>query len=183
MSWKNKVYRARDRRYLQRRRGEEERTDEDESGGWFRSVSGCVGWFAVREMEGLRHARARGGKVSRGDGLGSKGDRLPPSQGRGKLSPGSRGDLFRESSSFLSGIWFWGGTEERTLGDGTIECIILWFIIRAVFERPSRIRSQPPSPTSPDRRLTAPNLPAFLAESLSYLFARREASLGNNRIV
>jgi len=49
----------------------------------------------------------RGGKVSRGGGgLGSKGDRLPPSQGRGKLSPGSRGDLFRESSSFLSGIWF-----------------------------------------------------------------------------
>lgn len=106
MSWKNKVYRARDRRYLQRRRGEEERTDEDESGGWFRSVSGCVGWFAVREMEGLGHAREHGGKVSRGDGLGSKGDRLPPSQGRGKLSPGSRGDLFRESSSFLSGIWF-----------------------------------------------------------------------------
>lgn len=83
-----------------------ERTDEDESGGWFRSVSGCVGWFAVREMEGLGHAREHGGKVSRGDGLGSKGDRLPPSQGRGKLSPGSRGDLFRESSSFLSGIWF-----------------------------------------------------------------------------
>lgn len=61
MSWKNKVYRARDRRYLQRRRGEEERTDEDESGGWFRSVSGCVGWFAVREMEDLGHAREREG--------------------------------------------------------------------------------------------------------------------------
>lgn len=50
-----------------------ERTDEDESGGWFRSVSGCVGWFAAREMEGLGHARERrgeGDKVSRGDGAG-----------------------------------------------------------------------------------------------------------------
>lgn len=61
MSWKNKVYRARDRRYLRQRREEEERTDEDESGGWFRSVSGCVGWFAAREMEGRACERERGG--------------------------------------------------------------------------------------------------------------------------
>lgn len=111
MSWKNKVYRARDRRYLQRRRGEEERTDEDESGGWFRSVSGCVGWFAVREMEGLRHARARGDKVSRGDGLGSKGDRLPPSQGRGKLSlPAAEVISFEKARAFSPGSGF---EEER----------------------------------------------------------------------
>lgn len=76
------------------------------AGGWFKSVSGCVGWFAAREREMGRACEERG------DGPGSEGDRLPPSQGRGEevrrseLSPGSRGDLFRESSSFLSGIWF-----------------------------------------------------------------------------
>lgn len=68
MSWKNKVYRARDRRYLQSRGEEEERTDEDESGGWFRSVSGCVRWFAAKEGKsgGASGMRERGdGRVPR----------------------------------------------------------------------------------------------------------------------
>jgi len=53
MSWKNKVYHARDRRYLQRR-VEERRNGrtEDESGGCFGSVSGCVGWFAAGGEDG-----------------------------------------------------------------------------------------------------------------------------------
>lgn len=127
MSWKNKVYRAQDRRYLRQRREEEERTDEDESGGWFRSVSGCVGWFAAREMEGRacerESEREREGKVSRGGWAGVPRviDCLLRKDEASSL-PAAEVISFEKARAFSPGSGF---EEERTLGDGTIECIIL----------------------------------------------------------
>ena len=95
--------------------------DEDKEGGWcsearvdawkdlvWLNQEGGVGWWIV----------------------GSKSDRLPPREdGATSLSQAAEVISLEKARAFSPGSSFSSGTETPAFADGTIECIIVWFII------------------------------------------------------
>lgn len=181
MSWKNKVYRARGIGAIcsavEEKRGGGGGTtttrsaDEEDESGWL--VQECKWMCGMVCGEGERwvgHAKSAG--------TGSEGDRLPPSQGRGAAEARRRGEAsslpaaevisFEKARAFSPGSGFeeerWNERLRRWNDRMYHPMIYYRGCLRATISHPQ------PTPVHPRRlRLTAPNLPAFLAKSLSYL--------------